>query len=149
MDLRYAKRSEDTEQIRLVQWALRAQEEFPQLRWLHHIPNGGKRNKEEAKKLKQMGVKAGVSDLFLPYPNGCYHGMYIEMKFGDNVPTKYQEEFMEDMIENGYFVCVCYSEEAAQEMILKYIDLYKNQMFTTAMSDRKMKYTAKKILVVE
>ena len=27
-----------------------------------------------------MGVKAGVSDLFLAYPNPNFHGLWIELK---------------------------------------------------------------------
>lgn len=93
MNLKYAKRSEDTEQIRLNEWALSAQGEFPELRWLYHIPNEGKRSDAQGKKMKQMGLKAGVSDLHLPYAKGCYHGLYIEMKYDKNVLTKEQKEF--------------------------------------------------------
>jgi hypothetical protein len=48
--------------------------------YLIHIPNGGYRHPLEALKLKKMGVKAGVSDLFLAYPNPNYHGLWIELK---------------------------------------------------------------------
>lgn len=58
MNLRYAKRSEDTEQINVASWAAWNERQYPELKWLHHIPNGGSRNKAEAVKLKQMGVKA-------------------------------------------------------------------------------------------
>ena len=56
MNLRYAKRSEDTEQINVASWAAWNERQYPELKWLHHIPNGGSRNKAEAVKLKQMGV---------------------------------------------------------------------------------------------
>lgn len=91
MNLRYAKRSEDTEQINVASWAAWNERQYPELKWLHHIPNGGSRNKAEAVKLKQMGVKAGVSDLCLPYPKGIYCGLYIEMKFGDGKHQKSAE----------------------------------------------------------
>lgn len=84
MNLKYAMRSEDTEQIAVIQWATYQMNVYPELKWLHHCPNGGSRNRNEAVKLKQMGVKAGVSDLCLPYPRGIYCGLYIEMKFGDS-----------------------------------------------------------------
>ena len=57
MNLRYALRSEDTEQINAASWAAWNERQYPELKWLHHIPNGGSRNKAEAVKLKQMGVK--------------------------------------------------------------------------------------------
>ena len=96
MNLRYAKRSEDTEQINVASWAAWNERQYPELKWLHHIPNGGSRNKAEAVKLKQMGVKAGVSDFCLPYPKGIYCGLYIEMKFGDGKHQKSQKEFLTD-----------------------------------------------------
>lgn len=68
MNMKYAMRSEDTEQINVVSWANWNMNRYPELRWLFHVPNGGSRNKQEAVKFKQMGVKAGVSDLCLPYP---------------------------------------------------------------------------------
>ena len=90
---------------------------------MHHVPNGGSRNKQEAVKLKQMGVKAGVSDLCLPYPKGLYCGLYIEMKFGDNRQQETQKEFLADMAEAGHFVATCYSAEEAIEVIKKYLSL--------------------------
>ena len=84
MNMRYAKRSEDTEQINVVSWAGWNMNRYPELKWLFHVPNGGSRNKQEAVKFKQMGVKAGVSDLCLPYPKGSYCGLFVEMKFGNN-----------------------------------------------------------------
>lgn len=95
MNMRYAMRSEDTEQINVVSWANWNVNRYPELKWLHHVPNGGSRNKQEAVKLKQMGVKAGVSDLCLPYPKGLYCGLYIEMKFGDNRQQETQKSFLQ------------------------------------------------------
>ena len=60
MNMKYAMRSEDTEQINVVSWANWNVNRYPELRWLFHVPNGGSRNKQEAVKFKQMGVKAGV-----------------------------------------------------------------------------------------
>ena len=123
MNLKYAMRSEDTEQIAVIQWATYQMNVYPELKWLHHCPNGGSRNRNEAVKLKQMGVKAGVSDLCLPYPKGIYCGLYIEMKFGDNRQQASQKEFLKDMAEEGHFVATCYSAEEAIEVIKKYLSL--------------------------
>ena len=88
MNMKYAMRSEDTEQINVVSWANWNVNRYPELRWLFHVPNGGSRNKQEAVKFKQMGVKAGVSDLCLPYPKGIYCGLFIEMKYGSRTHKK-------------------------------------------------------------
>lgn len=123
MNLRNAVRSEDTEQINAMEWARWNVNKYPELKWLHHIPNGGSRNKREAVKLKQMGVKAGVSDICLPYPKGIYCGLYIEMKFGNNRKTEEQKAFLQDMEEAGHFVATCYSAEDAVKVIEEYLTL--------------------------
>ena len=97
MNMKYAMRSEDTEQINVVSWADWNMKCYPELKWLFHVPNGGSRNRMEAVKFKQMGVKAGVSDLCLPYPKGIYHGLFIEMKYGRNRQQDTQKEFLADM----------------------------------------------------
>lgn len=126
MNLKYATRSEDTEQITVIQWAQYNMNHHPELKWLHHCPNGGSRNQREAVKLKQMGVKAGVSDLCLPYPKGIYCGLYIEMKFGDNRQQSSQKEFLKDMAGAGHFVATCYSAEEAISVITEYLNLQEN-----------------------
>lgn len=112
MNLRYALRSEDTEQINVVSWAAWNERQYPELKWLYHVPNQmGTRSKVENIKLKQMGVKSGVSDLCLPYPKGIYCGLYIEMKFGDGKHQKTQKEFLTDMAAVGHYVATCYTSE--------------------------------------
>lgn len=123
MNLRNALRSEDTEQIQVVAWADWNAIMHPELKWLHHIPNGGSRNKAEAVKLKQMGVRSGISDLFLPCARGMYHGLYIEMKYGDGRLQQTQKEFLSDMTDAGYYVATCYTAEQAINVIKKYINL--------------------------
>lgn len=123
MQLKYAKRGEDTEQVKVIIWAEKNVHNYPQLKWLHHIPNGGSRDSGEAIKLKQMGVKRGISDLHLPFPCGKYHGLYIEMKYGKNRTTKEQAEFLQDMKAAGHCVAVCHDAQAAVKLIESYINL--------------------------
>lgn len=114
---------EAAEQIKLFRWAEWAANQYPELELLYHIPNGGSRNTLEAAILKRQGVKAGVPDLCLPAPKGKYHGLYIEMKYGDNKPTKKQQRWIEMLKRQGYAVSICWSCEAAVEEIEKYLKL--------------------------
>ena len=108
MNMKYAMRSEDTEQINVVSWANWNVNRYPELRWLFHVPNGGSRNKQEAVKFKQMGVKAGVSDLCLPYPKGSYCGLFVEMKFGNNRQQDTQKEFLALLLyAGGIYTVMC------------------------------------------
>ena len=79
----------------------------------HAIPNGGKRNKREAGRMKRQGVLAGVADVFLAVAVGGYHGLYIEFKVGDNSMSEAQADFKENVVENGYLHVICFSVEDA------------------------------------
>ena len=55
--------SESQEQKALFQWAGLAEQKYPELKLLHHIPNGGIRDIRTAANLKKEGVKRGVPDI--------------------------------------------------------------------------------------
>ena len=113
--------SEADEQTYLFNWIAFAKNKTPELGLLHHIPNGGSRDKREAARLKAQGVRAGVPDLFLPVPTSKYHGLYIEMKFGRNRPTAEQNEWLKNLSNMGYKTAVCYGWEEAREVIERYM----------------------------
>lgn len=101
---------------------------FDRLKWMFAIPNGGYRRPSEAVMLKRTGVKAGVSDVFLPIPSNGKHGMFIEMKVKPNKPTNDQLEFLESMSSEGYETCVCYSADEAIKKIHDYLGSEKWKM---------------------
>lgn len=77
---------------------LNAWENQGQLRYFH-VPNGGKRNKIEAAIMKGLGVRAGVPDLVVLISNGPT--IFLELKAGDNKPTRYQQTWLEWLNNNG------------------------------------------------
>ena len=115
--------TEEVEQIQLFEWARWAAGKYPELEDMHHIPNGGGRSKSEAGRLKAMGVKRGVPDIFLPCPRGKYHGMYIELKrlHGGRV-EKEQQAFLDRRSAAGYYCVVCRGMEAARDEIVSYLE---------------------------
>ena len=116
------KSSEAREQSALFGWLEWYGNICPEGKLAYHIPNGGSRNVIEARNLKLQGVKAGVPDICLPVPRGGYHGMYIEMKYGKNTTTDAQNLWLEALREQGYYTAVCYSCEAAQAEIKRYLE---------------------------
>lgn len=114
-------KSETTEQIRLFNWARTHMEYIPELKLLHHIPNEGKRKETTGKILKAAGLTSGVPDICLPVPKRGYSGLYIEMKYGKNKPSKSQLEFIELLNHYGYKTAICYSFEDAREIIRHYL----------------------------
>ena len=117
-------RSEDSEQETVIQWARLSSGKWPELALLHHIPNGGNRNKKEAMKLKRMGVLAGVSDLHLPVAHAGYNSLYIEMKYDEGRLLKSQKIFLKLAAAWDNYCVVCYTATDAIEVI----DAYLNNM---------------------
>ncbi len=126
---------EDAEQQALIQWADIVP--MPPGQALHRgakvgdylfaVPNGGARRPIEAARLKGLGVRSGVSDLFFSFPSPGTppkHGLYIEMKaqkpHAARVTTN-QHAFQERMLLAGYASVVCYGWDAARRAISMYL----------------------------
>lgn len=114
---------EAQEQAIVIQWCKMQEKKYPQLFNIFAIPNGGYRNKVEARNLKMQGVKAGVLDLFLSYPSKKYHGLYIEMKYGKNKLTNNQKEWIFRLEQADYKCSVCYSSQEAIQEIKNYLEI--------------------------
>lgn len=119
-------RSEATEQEHVISWCFHREVQHPELKWIHHCPNGGKRQTREAVRLKKQGVKSGVPDLNLPIPKGAYAGLYIEMKYNTGSIEPEQKEWIKAMKEAGHFACVCYGFDYAVKVIEEYVYLLPN-----------------------
>lgn len=126
------KSSEHQEQCVVKEWAVRSMYRYPPLRWLFAVPNGAKlpyfksrsgaRISREALWLKAEGLEPGVSDLVLPWPECGYHGVFLEMKYGNNKPTDKQNEFIIDMQAAGYAALACWGADDAIEFLQHYVD---------------------------
>ena len=122
--------NEDAEQIALFEWARLAQGTHPELALLLHIPNGGSRHKLEAVKLKRLGVRPGVPDLFLPVPRHGLSGLWIEMKRealrpktpkGRGGVSDEQGWWLKELWKRGYQASVAWGFEEAREIIERYL----------------------------
>lgn len=99
-------KSEDRIQAECTTWAHNT---YPDLRlnWWH-VPNGGTRNLIEARKLKTMGVKAGIWDIH------CYYkGQFsiIEMKTETGQYSAEQKIWGAEMKKMGAKLYLCRSLE--------------------------------------
>ena len=77
----------------------------------------------EAKRLKAEGVKTGVSDLFLPVPQGACHGLWVELKAPKRKPTNDQAQWIERMRDAGYQAAYSDNWEDARFFIEVYLRL--------------------------
>lgn len=113
--------SEHTEQAALFEWAAWNQSRDAALNMLYAVPNGGKRDKATAAKLKAEGVKAGVPDVVLPVARGGFHGCYIELKVGKNKTSAEQNAWLNALKAEGYFVDVSYGWQEAARNLARYL----------------------------
>ncbi|KVP40111.1 hypothetical protein WJ87_04730 [Burkholderia ubonensis] len=117
--------AEGEEQAQLIK-QFRA--EYPDIgELLIHIPNGGyRKNAFEGWRLKEQGVRAGVSDLFLPVARGGFFGLWIEFKAAppnDAAVSDKQKEWVELMQAQGYSAHVCLGVAAAMKVLAEYLAL--------------------------
>jgi hypothetical protein len=115
--LKSGEPSESYIQKSIMQWVTA----HPVLRgFVIHIPNEGKRTSRYGKSLKDMGMRAGVSDLFIAMPRHGYGGAWLELKSKNGIVSEAQKEFLEDMAIQCYFTRVCYSFDEAFKTIQGY-----------------------------
>lgn len=88
--------------------------------YVFHVANQGKRAVQYTAKLKRMGLKPGVSDLFIAIPSKGYHGAWMELKSAKGVLSPAQKQFMKDMGDKGYKTYCCKSIEDAINCIKDY-----------------------------
>lgn len=127
--------SESGHQIALMTWARLAVNTRPELRWLHSTLNGAPLSKSVAARLKAEGLVAGVPDMFLDVPRGCYHGLRLELKVpriqgsrGEYTTTQAgklseeQDAWLTHYHEQGYCARVAYGWTHAKQLIEDYLD---------------------------
>lgn len=109
---RITQRPEQDLQIVVMQWLRIA---CPKV-IAAHCPNGGKRNRVEAIRLKQMGVLAGFPDLMLFYEKRAY---FIEMKAPGRIraTSDDQEDVLARLSRNGFECAVCDSLQSVKNCI--------------------------------
>jgi hypothetical protein len=106
------ERSEHIEQREFVQWV---RQWTPYL--IYAIPNGGKRGKREALKLKVEGVLAGMPDLHIPELR-----LWIEMKADDGSVDTEQVKIHARLKAIGDPVAVCDSTAEAIDLVTHHME---------------------------
>lgn len=116
--------TEEAEQTCLFRWAAMEAGAHPELKLLHAIPNGGKRSKSEAGRMRMAGVKPGVPDMCLPVARGGCHGLYIELKRirGGRVSPE-QVQWMDALARQGYRCALCHGWQEAAKTICEYLGI--------------------------
>ena len=102
-------------QVGILQFCHRHDDD--RLKSIFAIPNGGHRSIGEASRLKAEGVKAGVSDLFLPIPSESSSGLFLEVKRPNGRLSREQRVWIDTMALRGYNAAVGYGLDDCIEII--------------------------------
>jgi hypothetical protein len=118
---------EHATQVALFQWASLNTGKYPELEDLFAIPNGGKRDKRTAAKMRAEGVKAGMPDICLPHARGGYHAYYIELKVtypdgSRNGTSNAQDDRIDRLRAAGNKVCVYWDWMDAAYSLIDYLE---------------------------
>ena len=113
--------TEYDEQCAVFRWAKMMEKKHPELALLNSSLNGVKLNIGQAVKAKRSGMKAGYPDILLPVPRGDFHGLFIELKYGNNVASKEQREWLVMLSEQGFLCHVCWGADNAIRAIEEYL----------------------------
>lgn len=119
--------TERDEQAALFEWIDWNANAIPELKLAFAVPNGQYRRGQAM----EPGLKAGVPDICIPVPRGRYHGVFIELKVGNNTATKLQAEWLFALSAQGYFTKVCYGFDDARATIEGYLSMGRRAVEVT------------------
>lgn len=113
--------SEHTEAAMFMRAVRGAEADWPELRWLFAVPNGGHRAKRTAAAMKAEGAKAGVPDYLLPVARGGHPGLAIELKTATGRPSPEQRAWLAHLEAQGWRAVVARGWEQAWDVVRDYM----------------------------
>lgn len=114
--------SESREQQALFRWWDMYRSQYPAA-LMFAVPNGGARSAITGARLKAEGVLAGVPDVFLAFPAGGLHGLFIEMKRAKGGATSTAQKIVGELLSRaGYGVAVCHGWQDARDTVIRYME---------------------------
>jgi len=114
--------SEHAHQVAVFSWAAKNECRYPELRWLHAIPNGGARGDD--------AHSSGILYICLPVARGGFFGFYLELKKPGRQGklSKEQKAFTAFLKSENYAAMDC----AHWKTAIEYIEWYLQQPKTGA-----------------
>ena len=113
--------TEHVEAVMFMRAVRGAEADWPELRWLFAVPNGGWRAKRTAAAMKAEGVKPGVPDYLLPVGRGGYVGLALELKTAKGRVSPEQCEWLAHLAAQGWQAVVARGWEQAWDVVRDYM----------------------------
>lgn len=96
---------------------------YPELQMVRSDNAGMRTDKRTAAMAQAAGLRAGYPDIDVPLARKGHYGLHIEMKAGKNKPTQQQRWWLDRLVEEGRYCCVCYSAQEAWDVLCWYLDI--------------------------
>lgn len=109
------------EQCQVFEWSKYEANKHPCLKFMYSTLNGVRLTIGQAMKARRSGNKRGVPDIVLPFNNGNYSGLYIELKTIKGYASKEQKEYIKFLSENNYKAIICRGANEAIDAISEYL----------------------------
>jgi hypothetical protein len=121
MDQKSIPNNETSHQIAFFTWVRKQSVKDARYNWIFHCPNGEKRDWRTATKLKVMGVKKGVLDIWVMIPSGGKSFLAIELKIEGGRLQKEQEDWVSHLNKINAKGVVAYGFEDARKITEEWI----------------------------
>jgi len=108
-------------QCAIFQWRKFQLNVYPELKYMFSTLNGVRVSIGTATKMKRAGMTRGIVDIILPAKNKYYSSLFVELKHGDNKPSKDQLDYISFLNKQGHLALVCWGFEEAINVIENYL----------------------------
>lgn len=76
---------------------------------------------KQATRMKSMGYKKGTPDVFVAYPMGGKHGLFLELKAAKGKPSPEQRQMIHALQEQGYAAAIAVGFDHAIALVTAYL----------------------------
>ena len=114
---------ESYEQKEIFRWSRLNISKNKHLKYLNASLSGVRLTVGQRTEMKRQGMVKGFPDIFLPYNNDSYSGLFIELKrVKGGVMSKEQKDWLEYLKSQKYLALRCNGHADSIELIKKYLN---------------------------
>ena len=105
-------------QSKVFAWTVSLEPLIPEFKYIYGSPNGDYRPIRVGRRLKEAGTKPGFPDIFWPYPNSQFAGLFVEQKKIGGELSEEQDDWITYLKTANYSVHVSYTVKETIRLIL-------------------------------
>ena len=103
------------------EWVYHREVRDERYRLIHHTPNSSQFTIGHGVKMKRIGLRSGIPDVFVPIASKGFHGLYIEFKSEKGKLNKNQRDVIKQLRKQGYRVEIIRCPREAAEVVMHHM----------------------------